>query len=57
MIAVPGGKLSARSQLMESQDGSEVDLNEEEITTAEAISNAAALTKDQKGLNGCPKGN
>lgn len=42
---------------MESQDGSEVDLNEEKITTAEAISNAAALTKDQKGLKGWPKGN
>ena len=52
MTAVPGGKLSARSQLMESRDGSEVDISKEKITAAEAISNAAALTKDQKGSNG-----
>ena len=35
-----------------SQEGSEIDLNEEKITANnEAISKATALTADQKGLN------
>ena len=53
IIPVLGGKTSARSLLMGgSQEGSEIDLNEEKITANnEAISKATALTADQKGLN------
>ena len=52
MIPVLGGKTSARSLLGGSQEGSEIDLNEEKITANnEAISKATALTADQKGLN------